>query len=100
MRRTPEAEFAKGAEVKTVDPGEDADPDMVVHRAESRLGERAYSILRNNCEHFSRWCTTGVATSSQVKTVLRTAAGLGMGALLVGLYLARPIISGGGPRRA
>ncbi|HEY9301932.1 MAG TPA: lecithin retinol acyltransferase family protein [Phormidium sp.] len=41
-------------------------PDVVVHRAESRLGERKYNLLFNNCEHFANWCKTGVNYSQQV----------------------------------
>ncbi|HUK67136.1 MAG TPA: lecithin retinol acyltransferase family protein, partial [Streptosporangiaceae bacterium] len=29
------------------------------HRAESKIGHRAYSLLWNNCEHFVSWCSTG-----------------------------------------
>lgn len=42
-------------------------PDAVVERAESRLGERKYNLLFNNCEHFASWCKTGVSESQQVK---------------------------------
>ena len=42
-------------------------PDVVVHRAESRLGERHYNLLFNNCEHFATWCKTGVSESQQIK---------------------------------
>lgn len=41
-------------------------PDVVVRRAESRLGERKYNLLFNNCEHFATWCKTGVSHSQQV----------------------------------
>lgn len=42
-------------------------PDVVVRRAESRLGERHYNLLFNNCEHFATWCKTGVSESQQIK---------------------------------
>ena len=38
--------------------GEDA-----VRRARSRLGERRYNLLRNNCEHFCNWCQLGQCRS-------------------------------------
>ncbi len=41
-------------------------PDEVIRRARSRLGENRYSVLRNNCEHFSEWCISGEPRSSQV----------------------------------
>ncbi|MBD2106185.1 lecithin retinol acyltransferase family protein [Nodosilinea sp. FACHB-13] len=42
------------------------DPDVVVERAISRLGERQYDLLLNNCEHFANWCTTGRSESRQL----------------------------------
>lgn len=42
------------------------DPDVVVERATSRLGERQYDLLLNNCEHFANWCTTGRSESRQL----------------------------------
>lgn len=41
-------------------------PDVVVARAESRLGERRYDLFGNNCEHFATWCKTGQSESVQV----------------------------------
>lgn len=34
-------------------------PDRIVHRAKSRIGEHAYHLWVNNCEHFARWCRNG-----------------------------------------
>ncbi|HBL59364.1 MAG TPA: NC domain-containing protein [Cyanobacteria bacterium UBA8803] len=42
-------------------------PDVVVRRAESRLGEKKYNLLSNNCEHFATWCKTGVSDSQQIR---------------------------------
>lgn len=42
-------------------------PDVVIRRAESRLGERQYNLIFNNCEHFANWCKTGKSESQQVK---------------------------------
>lgn len=44
--------------------------DVVVRRAESRLGERQYNLLFNNCEHFANWCKIGVSESKQIKDFL------------------------------
>lgn len=41
-------------------------PEDVVRRAESRLGERQYNLVSNNCEHFANWCKTGRNESEQV----------------------------------
>lgn len=42
------------------------DPETVISRAESKLGEREYSTFTNNCEHFALWCKTGVSSSEQI----------------------------------
>ncbi len=41
--------------------------DTTIQRAESRLGERKYNLLLNNCEHFATWCITGVSDSRQIR---------------------------------
>jgi len=41
--------------------------EEVVRRARSRLGERRYRLLSNNCEHFCTWCLYGEARSEQVR---------------------------------
>jgi hypothetical protein len=43
----------------------------VIQRARSRLGEDAYRLLRNNCEHFCEWCVQGEHRSYQVERLLR-----------------------------
>jgi Lecithin retinol acyltransferase/PspA/IM30 family len=40
--------------------------DTAIARAESRLGERQYNLLYNNCEHFATWCKTGKSQSLQI----------------------------------
>lgn len=44
-------------------------PDVTMARAKSRVGEKAYDLINNNCEHFALWCKTGVSTSFQVREV-------------------------------
>ena len=39
----------------------------VVERARSRLGERRYRVLTNNCEHFCAWAVRGEVRSGQVE---------------------------------
>lgn len=50
--------------------------DVVVHRAESRLGERKYNLLFNNCEHFATWCKTGFNDSKQIRDFIPIASQL------------------------
>jgi hypothetical protein len=38
----------------------------IINRARSRLGEKGYDLVINNCEHFARWCVTGEHVSYQV----------------------------------
>lgn len=45
-------------------------PDETIRRARSRLGERAYDLGLNNCEHYAVWCKTGLRESGQVDAVL------------------------------
>ncbi len=46
------------------------DPDDVVLRAQSRLGERDYNPVTLNCEHFAMWCKTGNSTSDQMNKAI------------------------------
>jgi len=43
----------------------------VVRRAASRLGERKYRLLTNNCEHFCLWCLFGQGRSEQIEACIR-----------------------------
>jgi hypothetical protein len=42
-----------------------------VLRARSRLGEKRYRLLTNNCEHFCTWCLVGESRSEQVHACLK-----------------------------
>lgn len=48
------------------------DPETVISRAESKLGERKYNAFTNNCEHFALWCKTGVSSSEQINKATDT----------------------------
>ena len=69
IERTSLETFARGNPIYVAEYGDGFGyiPDVVVERAESRLGERKYNLLFNNCEHFANWCKTGVSESKQVK---------------------------------
>jgi len=40
--------------------------EETLQRAYSQLGRRGYSLIGNNCEHWSRWCRTGEHYSEQI----------------------------------
>jgi len=76
-------EFAEGQpyHIGRMPPDRRAGED-VVRRAHSRLGERRYNLLRNNCEHFCNWCQLGECRSEQVEALMKPAL------LLVGIVQA------------
>lgn len=75
-------DFARGGEVETVDDGSQAEGDEIVDRALTALGNKDYSLLFNNCEHFARWCRTGTGSSAQVDYVAVASAVVGIGTRL------------------
>ena len=60
-------------------------PDQVVKTAKSRIGEKGYSILNNNCEHFAYECLIGEHYSSQTDDVRAMFRNMNV----VDLYIAR-----------
>jgi hypothetical protein len=48
----------------------DFEPQEVIRRARSRVGEDCYRLLTNNCEHFCEWCLRGEPRSYQVEAWL------------------------------
>jgi hypothetical protein len=54
----------------------------VIRRARSRVGEKRYRVLRNNCEHFCEWCLRGESRSYQVERLFGSRPAL-MGSLRV-----------------
>lgn len=48
-------------------------PEETIARARSRIGEKEYNLITNNCEHFAIWCKTGVEESDQVRRVVEGA---------------------------
>ena len=65
------AAFAEGRPVFVVMHAEAAfDAAEVIRRARSRLGEKRYRLLTNNCEHFVEWCLHDVHRSFEVETAL------------------------------
>ena len=64
--RVPWREFSWNQTIRVRDYAASFIPDVVIERAESRLGEQRYSLLTNNCEHFATWCKVGKSDSRQI----------------------------------
>jgi len=65
------AEFAQGRPVFVVTHAEACfEAEKAIERARSRLGEKQYRLLTNNCEHFVEWCLHGEHRSFEVETAL------------------------------
>ncbi len=66
VSRTSFEAFAQGNPVYTLSQSVAFIPDVVLNRAESRLGEQRYYLFFNNCEHFANWCKIGKTISPQL----------------------------------
>jgi hypothetical protein len=53
-------------------PPDRASGRAIVRRARSRLGERRYHLIENNCEHFCTWSRSGTARSLQIERMATT----------------------------
>lgn len=75
-------EFLQILEPTKIDrfPGPDSHRNAAVYRANSRIGERAYNYVTNNCEHFKNWVHHGEHKSTQVDNAMGGLA-LGLGAV-------------------
>jgi len=86
------AAFAEGRPVFVVTHCESAfEVAEVIRRARSRLGEKRYRLLSNNCEHFVEWCLHDEHRSFQVETALEFPRWFGERVLVAMLRLARRI---------
>ena len=83
VRETSLGQFANGRECSVIEFSDNHDKENhfsgeeTVHRARSRLGEKDYNLIFNNCEHFALWCKTGRNRSVQVEKAFATAVILG-----------------------
>lgn len=75
ISRTSLSAFAAGRVVFVREYGKCDSPDLVIERAESKLGAPGYNLFNNNCEHFATWCKTGIYESEQVRNVGAAAGG-------------------------
>jgi len=83
VRETSLEQFAHGGECKRVLLAENRtrsgqfSPEETISRAKSRMGEKHYDLLFNNCEHFAYWCKSGTNKSVQVEKAVSAAVILG-----------------------
>lgn len=62
------SEFTLGHPVRVVDHSESFySTEDIVRRARSRVGEKDYRLMTNNCEHFCNWCICGLSRSVQIE---------------------------------
>lgn len=66
-------------------PGNEIERKSAIERAWARTGEKAYSYIANNCEHFKNWVHFGKNYSSQVDTAGNVALATGAATLAGGL---------------
>jgi len=66
-------------------PAKQFSPEETVRRAQSRIGEKNYNLLFNNCEHFALWCKTGMNKSGQVEKAAGTVILVGAAIILTKL---------------
>ena len=45
---------------------ESFDRDLVLSKAQSKIGEEQYNLFANNCENFAMWCITGRSSCDQI----------------------------------
>lgn len=69
-------------------PGNDREREAARRRAWSRVGEKAYDYLSNNCEHFKNWVHHGEHRSEQVR-VAGNVAQIAGGGMLVWVLASR-----------
>lgn len=67
IRRTSMQEFHWGNKIETVQHASALAEEVVMERALESIGEQAYFLSHNNCEHFATWCKVGTARSWQVE---------------------------------
>eukprot|EP01100_Stratorugosa_tubuloviscum_P007831 TRINITY_DN3221_c0_g1_i2.p1 TRINITY_DN3221_c0_g1~~TRINITY_DN3221_c0_g1_i2.p1 ORF type:complete len:155 (-),score=66.28 TRINITY_DN3221_c0_g1_i2:90-554(-) len=54
-------------EIKTIEHEKTLKLEEIIEKSNSRLGEKSYNLVKNNCEHFAYYCMTGEAKSTQVQ---------------------------------
>jgi hypothetical protein len=75
VERTSLSSFADGSEMLVRTYRRRLPAEEIIANAESRLGTHGYHLVRNNCEHFATWASTGSASSRQVRGWVMAAPG-------------------------
>jgi len=80
------AEFVERYQVTNIErfPGNHQQRLSAIKRAFARLGEKAYNLVFNNCEHFKNWVLHGEGSSKQVLNYGAEVAIAGVGMYLYG----------------
>lgn len=78
-------EFLQILEPTKIDPypGPEAGRNAALNRAISKIGQRAYNLITNNCEHFKNYVHYGRHTSKQADNAI---GGLALGVGAVALF--------------
>ena len=64
-------DFRQGEEVSIVKHINECSSEKTIKRALSKIGEKKYNLLFNNCEHFATCCKTGHHHSNQVDNLFK-----------------------------
>lgn len=75
-------------------PGPESQRPIAVKRAMSRIGEKAYNYISNNCEHFKNWVHYGDNYSEQVNSVGNASLGLAAGVGIAAIVTTNPKVAG------
>ena len=93
ITRVSKSKFANEKTIKRKNYNPKYSPDVIVKRAEKRLGESKYNVLLNNCENFAYDCTSGEPDSWQVYQA--AAAGIGGAAVVAAVPVTTTVSAGG-----
>ena len=71
IQRTSLSKFGRKSKIYVKEYKKCDSKSVVIRRAKSRIGERLYNPIFNNCEHFVYWCKTGKHKSQQMEDALK-----------------------------
>ncbi|MCR9297008.1 MAG: lecithin retinol acyltransferase family protein [bacterium] len=67
VRRDSLADFCRGETPRVVRHESTLEPQVIVETALRHIGQRGYSLMEGNCEHFATMCATGRSESHQIE---------------------------------